>query len=71
MRTLWRLRVAAAVVVIAINIWIALLGGTMWLEIVALVLLALLIFPFWSSDQRVEAEWKARQAARRSADPEQ
>jgi hypothetical protein len=71
MRKLGRVRAAIGLVVVAISIWVGFLGGSMWFETVALVLLALMIFPFWASDQRVEAEWKARQAARRAADPGQ
>jgi hypothetical protein len=63
MRKLWRVRVTAALVVIALSVWVGAFGGSIWLEVVGLVLLGLIILPFWSSDRRVEAEWKARQDA--------
>jgi fatty acid desaturase len=65
MRKFWRTRIVAALAAVALNIW-AWFGGSDWMEAVALAVLALLMFPFWSSDRRVETEWKARQAARRS-----
>ena len=70
MRKFWRVRLAAAVVAFALSIWVA-FGASMWVLTVSLVLLGLMMFPFMRSDQRVEAEWKARQAARRAADAEQ
>ena len=69
MRKFWRVRLAAALVALALSIVVA-FGGSMWLLTVSLVLLGLMMLPFMRSDQRVEAEWKARQAARRSADPD-
>ena len=64
MRKFWRVRLAAALVALTLSIAVA-FGSSMWLLTVSLVLLALIMFPFLRSDQRVEAEWKARQAARR------
>ncbi len=68
---LWRVRLAALPVIFALCIWVIAFGGSMWLEVVGLVLLGLIIVPFRSSDQRVEAEWKARHAARRAANAKQ
>lgn len=70
MRKFVRVRVAVGLAVIAISIWVA-LGASMWWLTAATVLLGLMIFPFWTSDQRVEAEWKARQATRWAADVEE
>jgi hypothetical protein len=64
MRKFWRVRLGAALVAFALTI-LAAVGGSMWLLAVSILLLGLLILPFLPSDQRVEAEWKRLQAARR------
>jgi uncharacterized BrkB/YihY/UPF0761 family membrane protein len=63
MRKFWRVRLAAALVAFALSISVA-FGGSMWLLAVSTLLLGLLILPFLRSDQRVETEWNALQAAR-------
>jgi hypothetical protein len=63
MRRFWRVRVAAALLALTLNLWAWYSGGD-WMEPLALVVVGLLIFPFWSDDRRVEAEWKALQARR-------
>ena len=66
MRKFWRVRLAVALVALALSIAVA-FGGSMWLLTISLVLLALMMFPLLRSDQRVEAEWKARQTTRQCA----
>jgi len=63
MRKFWRARVAAALLALALSLS-AWYSGSERVEAVALVVVGLLIFPFWSSDRRVEADWKALQARR-------
>jgi fatty acid desaturase len=63
MRKFWRVRLAAALGAFALSIIVA-FGGSMWLLAVSALLLGLMLIPFLRSDQRVETEWKALQAAR-------
>jgi protein-S-isoprenylcysteine O-methyltransferase Ste14 len=64
MRKLGRARLAAALVGFFFAIWGGWFGGPSWGVYVTLVILGLIIFPFWWSDRQVEAEWKTRKAAR-------
>ena len=69
MKKFWQARLLAAIVATALSIWGAFDGGGWWhAEVVALVLIGLITFPFMRSDNRAEAERKARLDARRAAD---
>ena len=67
LRKFWRVRLVAALVAVVLSVWGGWFGGGDWMLPAALVLLFLMIFPFWFSDRRAEAEWKARRAARDAA----